>query len=527
MNVDDKETQKIVVSLTKLKDIDGLVRLLGDMSSHVSEVTVAPQSVKMAINLSASLIVDNPDSSVDLTKYSDSLDILLERFPQLTKLDNINYTLVRLRVARGQILEAWEVAVSCKESRLRTFGVILRECGKQGKSSLAAHVLDELDSRGIVPGETEMADVVRALANSNEAEWVAGITIILERLFRYHEFLHSDAVLTALHELLEVKGVTCAQNQEIETDKECAQCGVCPVTGMRLQLLDLSDEEIEEMLALTRSLAKEATALREGSGCDFDFDKVIQEAMPSGRIPTVILDAANIAHTNQNFDGGYFRFDQIDDILNNFESKDRLVVIHEKWLNPDRDLALHYVKPDGEVTRKKKRKTALPQLGQTLVEGRAVKFVENTVYAEESETKRYIKHPVPVEIIEKWKANQQLLVVPHGQNDDWFWMHICLQSMKQRRDSANEVVLISNDQMRDHFWRMKNPRFFEKFRTNHVCNFSIQYGEDMINHYSFKHRLSFSFSIQKQKKDNGEVVWHIPKKSQDGASVTWFVFSLR
>ena len=526
MNLDDKETQKLIVTLTKQKDIKGILGLLEDMSGDNPRHTVGTQAAKMAINLSANLILDAPDCSVSLTGYSTSVDRLLARFPSLRELDNITYTLVRLKVAQDMLQEAWESALSCKDSRLRTFSAILTECAKQGDLNLAYTILDELDTRGLVPGESDMAAVISALTKCDPTDWRERLTEIIERLIGYHECLETDSVFIALEHLFDIKAITFAKDQSIEIDRESDVCGICPVSKIRLQLLDLSDEEIEEMLELTRSLAKEATMLREGSNSVFDFDSVISEAMPTGKTPTVILDAANIAHTNQNFDGGFFRFDQIDDILNHFPSNDCLVVIHEKWLNPDRDLSLHYTKPDGDVIRKKKRKTALPQLGETLVEGRPVEFDENTVPIDSEETKREIIHPVPVEMLEKWNRNNQLLVVPHGQNDDWFWMHVCLQSMKRCKNTSDEIFLVSNDQMRDHFWRMKNPKFFEKFRTNHVCNFSIHYGDDKINHYTFKRPLKFSISIQKQKKESGEVVWHIPKKSCDGSPVSWFVFSL-
>jgi hypothetical protein len=160
-----------------------------------------------------------------------------------------------------------------------------------------------------------------------------------------------------------------------------------------------------------------------------------------------------------------------------------------------------------------------------MVEGRPVVFDEQThIIAEEGiENRREILHPVPIDMIERWRENKEVLIVPHGQNDDWFWMHICLLSM--RRNPGKEILLVSNDQMRDHFWRMKNPKFFKKFRTNHVCQYMIQFGDDKINHYSFKLPGKFSVTLQRHVTDGGKIIWHVPYK-RPGGDVEWLILTL-
>ena len=500
----------------KHKDLSGLIELLREFSSLSPRFPIGPQSVKMAINLTGNLMSECVDAS-DLESLSELLSSLLKQFPDLRELDNICFTLVKVCLAKGAMDDALKTAFDCKDARSRTFSAIIETSGKRGDIAIAFAVLAEIERRNLIPTELDFANMLEALSKSNQDDWRSNVQHIISLMGQYYEILETDRVISALKRLLNCHEVQYHANQVIETERTSASCGVCPMTGTRLRLIDLSDDEIDEMLDLTRRLALESHTLRFGSPDGFDFDSVISRL---GSPKTTILDAANIAHTNQNFDGGFFRFDQIDDILSeivadeslNRQGEDCLVVIHEKWLNPDRDLSLHL----GGAT--KKRKTALPQLGEQLVEGKAVVFQEEGRNTVDETPRPPIVHPVPVDVIEKWKRNNQLLVVPHGQNDDWYWMHICLLSMKNHANPS-DILLLSNDQMRDHFWRMKNPNFFQRFRTNHVGAFSILFGEDQVNHYKFELPIPFSIAVQR----NGEW-WHIPFRTSQG--IRWFLFSL-
>jgi hypothetical protein len=203
-------------------------------------------------------------------------------------------------------------------------------------------------------------------------------------------------------------------------------------------------------------------------------------------------------------------------------------------LNPIRDLQLFLVK-DGEskASTKRKRKTPLPQLGETKVEGRPCELTHQPDETQQalktsspsSESKRVVKNPVPVDLIQRWRDNGELLEIPHGQNDDWFWMHVCLLA---KQASSNPIILVSNDLMRDHLWRMKNPKFFPKFRSNHVCQYSIKFGEDKINHYEYIMPPPFSITIQNHT-HGAQTVYHIPYKVTEEDSDTkirWLVIKL-
>jgi pentatricopeptide repeat protein len=526
MITDDKECQKEIVRLSKEKNLRALFELLRSLGQGSDTFYGDIQSAKMAINLSANLM-STEECVIDLREFVNAVKFQLNRFPDLKSHDNIVFSLVKIHLRLGALNDALDEALSSSGVRLRTFSAILDHCGETGNFETARVVWAAVVERELVPSETEFKCMLKALKNSGSSEiWKAAFVGILKSFANYHEIVEKSDFLSLLHEFLESKGVVVTRELDLEGSRETRTKPVCPVTGLELRLLDLCESEREEMLELTRRLAVESIALREDAKFHIDFDAVMSGVVSSDEAPSIILDAANIAHTNQNYEGGYFRFDQVDDVLEHFKEKRCIVVIHEKWLNPERDLSLHYPKSDSDKVSKKKRKTALPQLGETLVEGRPVDFSKEITerVMTPSEHRREIVHPVPLDLIEKWRRANQLMVVPHGQNDDWFWMHLCLLAMKRSQD---EVFLVSNDQMRDHFWRMKNPKFFDKFRGNHVCQFAIQYGEDKINHYTFKLPPPFSISIQSQLDQDGKEVWHIPYRTNDLADgVRWLVFRL-
>ncbi len=514
----EREFQKSLVELSKSRDLNGLIDAMGRLLESSYHGTDVLQSAKAAINLSATVITAVEPNHDELTRYNSCVLALMDRFSSLGDLENVVFAVIKIKLLLGDVKTAVKCALECKEPRSRLFSLILEDCSSQNNFDLAEKLLGDIYARGLVPTEQDFANAIHTLSDLSRAEFAPRLNRILERLAGSYDILESSCTVDALSFILENHAFM--RDQLIVSDRTSADNGKCPMSGLNLRLLDLSDGEIDEMLDLTLRLSKEASMLKPSNECVDDFESIIEKFISSDTLPNLILDAANIAHTNQNYEGGYFRFDQVDDILSEFKNMGKrcLVVIHEKWTNPKRDLILF---PPNRKSGKKARKIALPQLGETLVEGRPVVFQEPQVHAEDES--REILQPVPMEIIDRWRANNEVLIVPHGQNDDWFWMHICLVAMKRNR--AEEILLVSNDQMRDHFWRMKNPKFFTKFRSNHVCQYSIQFGEDKINRYSFKLPSTFSVSIQHQLVEQGQNIWHLPV-GKSPENVKWFIFRL-
>jgi len=526
---DDKMLQKEIVNLGKAKDMDGLTEFLEKIVRNGMMPDFDRQAIKMAINISATMLDGPGEKRHILKRYIKAVEDILQVVPELGKLENIHFSRIRAYLAVCDLDSAVGIALNCSEPRLRLFSAILEECGKQHIPETAESILMAAFSRDLQPTDDDFAHVVRSWANETNETFVLKLKNVILLLQDHRECMSSKSLIDALFDSSIARDFNVWCDVDIPNERESTLCGVCPKTGIKLDREDLNEDEYEEMLDLTTRLSTEATKLRFGDDAPNEFGQVLKSL--DFPIPTVILDAANIAHTNQNFEGGYFRFDQIESILSHFRAIGRkcLVVIHTKWLNPHRDLDLFFAKDgDSKVATKRKRKMPLPQLGETLVEGRPFETddqKEEVQVLENQDQKHIVKHPVPVDLIERWRSNGELLEVPHGQNDDWYWMHVCLLAKKA---SSEEVILVSNDLMRDHLWRMKNPKFFSKFRANHLCQYTIRFGEDQINQFDFHMPNPFSVTIQSHEL-HGKTVFHVPYKQIDDQAmekIRWLVIEV-
>ena len=520
--MDSKVLQNQVVELSKSKDLAGLTKLVIQMSQNAGKECFCPQAAKMAINISANLLSDADLSLVDLRGYSDAVKTVLDCVPELATLENIQYALVKTYLALGEVAMAVEVASLCEQPRLRLFSSILVFCRVHGLFKLALEMLNSLDHRRLVPSEEDYANVIGSMESVGKDEFPTNINQILKRLSDEREVLESSSVKTALLRAFTARDMHVFENIEISTERGHELCGMCQVTGAQLKAVDLTQDELDDMIELTRRLSLEASRLRHGDDALDEFTAKIAHVLdrPQG-LPDIVLDAANIAHINQNFAGGYFRFDQIQSIYNHFRDLGHkcLIVIHSKWLSEKRDLRLFPQTSNEQKPQRKRKKTALPQLGETTIQGREV-VPEKLEAPAEACVITGEPRPVPMDLISEWRAAGVLLEVPHGQNDDWFWLHVCLRSMKSER-AGKEILLVSNDQMRDHYFRMRNPKSFQKFKSRHVCQYTIQFGEDGVNKYEYHLPIPFSICIQVSQSGN-EKIWHVPHRTGSG-EIRWLV----
>jgi hypothetical protein len=510
--------QNRVVELSKARDFEGLANIITEFAESVDSSDFCQQAAKMAINISANMLQIVNLEIFDIRKYRASIQTILDAHTELKSLENIQYALVRTCLALSDPLEAIGIATKCEHPRLRLFSAILEYAGTKGDFALAKSVLEMAFARKLVPTESDFASLVQSMSNLSRIEFTTEMDILLSVMKNYFDVLSEPNLIQSIINAATTRSVFVDEKVEISPDG-----GICPITGLNMQKYDLSDEQLESMIDLTRRLSIEASKLRYGEDAVDEFSPIMSAL--SSCVPDVILDAANIAHINQNFSEGYFRFDQINDIYEHFNNlgKKCLIVIHSKWLNEKRDLRLFV---SNELNPpKKKKKSPLPPLGSNTIEGRRIVPCEAETPIIANEGDFAIVRPVPVDLIEKWRKNGVLLEVPHGQNDDWFWLHVCLLSMRTARESGDpdrEILLVSNDQMRDHSYRMHYPKFFDLFISRHVCQYKIQFGEDCINHYEYLMPVPFSISIQSQKKGS-KTVWHVPY-AKDG-SVRWLVVS--
>jgi len=297
------------------------------------------------------------------------------------------------------------------------------------------------------------------------------LNAILEDISSICPQLRSDSgIVDALRDAFEVFKWRTACGVHISSD------GLCPVTSEHLQSIRPCEADLSSLLSLIERLAIENASQRKLdewarfkswlSRCSLRWDTVI--------------DGANIGHCNQNFDRGAFSHQQIDALVTQCTrsgSRKCAVVLRGHWLLPDTDLTLPQVK---------RKKRQLPQLGASTepekdpepepqlpvpVEGAepARGFDEDFDFsfnaAELSEEKRLL-----VDIGRKWQEQGVLVVSPPSINDDWVALYIAVEMCLR---GVPDVQFVSNDELRDHFWRMRQPLAFQTWREHHSTRYQI------------------------------------------------------
>ena len=61
---------------------------------------------------------------------------------------------------------------------------------------------------------------------------------------------------------------------------------------------------------------------------------------------------------------------------------------------------------------------------------------------------------------EKWEKDCLVYHTPTGMNDDWFWLYACLSESK----SGRQPLVITNDMMRDHHFKLLSQHAFLKYK---------------------------------------------------------------
>jgi len=69
-------------------------------------------------------------------------------------------------------------------------------------------------------------------------------------------------------------------------------------------------------------------------------------------------------------------------------------------------------------------------------------------------------------LLQQWKASGILYVTPFGANDDWYWMYAAAKA-------GGSGLLVSNDEMRDHIFKLLAPKFFKRWKSRHQVKFGF------------------------------------------------------
>jgi len=209
-----------------------------------------------------------------------------------------------------------------------------------------------------------------------------------------------------------------------------------------------------------------------------------------------VVDAANVAYHNQNFNSGKFSYQQIELVVEKLKqrSKNILVIIPYAYAS----------------------QTTIP----------------NSISKGGRKFKRSTLSPNDQRIIGMLRDENMLYVVPRGANDDWYWVYATIYEGRKK-----PAYVVTNDLMRDHKIAFIEPKPFLRWRSSQIIYFAlskacdVDYGrsngnasrivsrcDDNSTSKSDADRLpevylyepgNFSREIQ-QSVDGNRLRWHIP-----------------
>lgn len=419
--------------------------------------------------------------------------------------------MVRLCCASGAQRRALALVAEAQTAgtkpKLRTLSAILAQAVQANDAETRDHVWTRLRVLGLDPQDTEYAAMLRSLRGSLDRQYG-----LLRQLLEDLPSPSDPPLIEEIGRAFGVEGVADFQAAEVphaegrvedgswrvgwtRVDAE----GLCALSGHRLQALRISQADEEELFQFAACLPHGKDP--KGRNPNFvRFRKWLEDRAPYD----VIVDGANVGYNNQNREGGHFQYRQIDAVVRELRSQGKrvLLVLHPKWLRED---------PDLSVVKRKRRKfnqisvEDVPSL--TAAEDAEVHEAEYD-YPHEPLTQAEREAPpaTPMAIVRSWKECGVLLRIPEQDCDDWYWLFAALDSARR---GVADVQVVSNDQMRDHHWRMLGRRAFGRWRERHMTNVSIWLDTPTSADLQVTLTPPRPFSIQAQVSQDGSA-WHFP-----------------
>eukprot|EP00929_Paragymnodinium_shiwhaense_P090422 TRINITY_DN50608_c0_g1_i1.p1 TRINITY_DN50608_c0_g1~~TRINITY_DN50608_c0_g1_i1.p1 ORF type:complete len:656 (+),score=155.78 TRINITY_DN50608_c0_g1_i1:138-2105(+) len=283
-----------------------------------------------------------------------------------------------------------------------------------------------------------------------------------------------------------------ARNVEIGED------GRCPATGYSLRGIPCKTADLSGLVSLIERLALEgAFEPQKAAAAWTEFKEFLDRN--KDRWDTII-DGANVGHHNRNFENGDFSHEQIEEVLQECGRAGRkgaVVVLRGRWLDPAADFQLPAVKP---------KKRRLPQLvanassspsapeaaatpsqpsqgkpraagygggGSAVPPSDCILTALDAAAAQKAGCESTLPPRGPQRVaylVSEWRRRGQLVEAPHAIDDDWVALYLALVMCLSGESNAQ---MVTNDEFRDHFWRMRRPQAFLSWRERHVTQYHI------------------------------------------------------
>lgn len=242
--------------------------------------------------------------------------------------------------------------------------------------------------------------------------------------------------------------------QTVQIDTEGG--GTCPHCASQIRSIDLEIEELKQMSDEINQLAR----VGDKQAVAFDAFKSWLERYGT---PDAIIDGANVGYYSLRVaQGQTLRYLQVDRVVQHFldQGLKPLIVMHSRHFG-----------------------------------------LNVTMTAQDQK------------IVQAWNASGMLYKTPPKMNDDWFWLYAGVWGSIKKAS----LVMVSNDQMRDHHFQMLSTRKFLKWRERHWVNFHFDTNKGGRSPPILAHPSKVSLRMQ-QVSDEDESRWHFPLAESPG---TW------
>jgi len=372
--------------------------------------------------------------------------------------------IIRMATCLGDVTKAlstWDKVVSKGVSRKRRmYAALLELLAKSARASEEADV----DFLGV--GLKMLSDSLEHKCDLMQEDFVALLQICSAK----GKWSDIENVLQTMQETiyaLQPETLTLLTEVfESQASRKCspvtiAEDGQCPSCGHTMQSIDLEKSELDAMCKQINELA------RVGDKQTAAFDVFKQWVL---RQPPVdaIIDGANVGYYSLRPDQGHtLSYSQVDRVIQAFEKKNLrpLVIMHCRHFSAGANM------------------TATDQA-----------------------------------TVQRWRDKKVLYTTPPKMNDDWFWLYAGVWRSSQPGGSG--LVMVSNDQMRDHHFQMLSTRKFLKWRERHWVNFHFDdRSRDSAPAFVFPSKFSIRMQEVQTAKDDGKTdqsraaakgSWHVP-----------------
>jgi hypothetical protein len=390
---------------------------------------------------------------------------------------------VRMYAARGEVFKALGVRDKMRalgvDARLRTFRALLAVHAEHGAarpgfqerhralyddmvSTLAAHVSrafpDEEAYESTLAGFSRAAALAAAAgdAAARESALAAFDGVLAESA--------DDVTLPGAKLLSLVRARFALEPERWEVNEGCsvdAATSACSHCARKLRSVELSAEAAARLRAQVDSLRLQAGTAGSGDATHKNnatridtawrgLQAYLDEAKATGRGVDYVVDGANVAHARD----GRFSYSTLGWMLAELDARGLswIVFVHES-----RSHNKSYSARDNHVLR-------------------------------------------------LLSSDRRHFVVPHGANDDWFWLYAAIYL-------GGRTKVLSNDHMRDHHFTMLSTRDFQFWRERHQAFFAFCNGRQSMDKPPASLRIFAPSDFSKRTQSDlvaGRQAWHLP-----------------